>query len=1338
MNNCKNVFRCLTSLMICWFILQSGYANGRSIISGKDASMPQMNCNDLVHISLDANCTATVTPEAVLEDMIGVNADYGIIVYYPGGQAQPDLLFDHHDIRKVYEYKIVHHVSGNSCWGKILIEDKLPPELECHRFDIRCGNDPSPLSLGLPIPSIFTFTIHHSDTLNDGTIRFIIYNWDQCGYVTLSYIDHVENFTCDSVCIRQIIRNWRAVDSIGNTSYCNDTICILKPTTADIVYPHHFDGFDYKPLGCDSIFKKLPDGNPHPDFTGWPAPKSCTTLNATFSDLKITVCGNTYKVLRRWVILDWCSGAVIEYNQIIKVIDEKAPVVKCPNDITMGMKPWECESYGKLPPPLSVYDCNEWKYDVYTRVENPNPTLPDIVSKQYIHFDSASKSFFLIGAPEGRIWIDYHVEDACGNQAKCTMEVGVVDDLVPIPVCDQKTVVSLGADGTAKVYAETYDDGSLDNCGIRSFRVRRMQDTCHSGTDKFGPYVEFCCADVGQVVMVALEVSDFYGNKNTCMIEATVQDKEPPIVIPPTDITVHCDFPIDFDDLSIFGSVRSKESDRKIIIIPDSYYAGKNYEAGLDGLAYDNCELSLVERYEKNIQCNAGTIKRIFEAKDRQGLVTTAFQTITIINTKPFTRSDIEWPKSVEINSCNNVMTHPDQTGYPKYRNTTCAQVAANYDDLKLAVLDSTCYKILRKWVVIDWCQYDRVTGKGIWDTTQIIVVKSSEPPTIYSCETREFCDPLSFFDGNTNKCMGSYSLTGSGEDDCTEEQDLIWQYRIDENNDGTFGNVKSGNSVSGVLPVGTHRLRWILTDQCNNSSTCDQVFTIKDCKKPTPYCINGIVTVVMHTNGEVTIWAKDFNLGSFDNCTRSQDLKYSFSPNVNNTSITYNCDSLERQTVITKIVRVYVTDEYGNQDYCETSVRIQDNNHVCPGSSPGYNLGGKVTRENQDPMGNVEIVLAEPITDIELDRQNTDLAGRFTFLDLQFKDFYIKPKKQDDLTNGVTTLDIVMIQRHILGIKLLDSPYKLIAADVNNSSNLTAKDISDIRRAILGVITEWPNQTPTWKFITSDHSFVDPKQPWDGPDAIQSKDLTDQLDDLNFTGVKTGDVDLSADLFFQQQQRAHKTFKMIAVGSAGYHNRIDLMASEDILMDGIQLEIQSNGKEGIRQLIPGKLNLQEDDYVIRGNGLRLSYVGRQAVEIRKGEVLFTMVTDPTSNEVSELFSLNRKFRNECYAGEQILALQLGDGVAFSTQPLSLEVSGVRPNPFASTAILSYHLQIQQEVEFKVMDLTGKVLMVRNLTSAAGWNQIEINRKDFGAGGLMFYTLSTSTNSVSGKMILLN
>ncbi|MBK9715990.1 MAG: hypothetical protein IPO85_00395 [Saprospiraceae bacterium] len=108
-----------------------------------------MACNDLVHISLDTNCIATVTPEMVLEDLIGSPSDYLIKVYYSGGQEQADLLFDTRDINKNTTINLAYSILEIPVGEKILIEDKFPPPSTCANHTVRCGDTITPRYLGL-------------------------------------------------------------------------------------------------------------------------------------------------------------------------------------------------------------------------------------------------------------------------------------------------------------------------------------------------------------------------------------------------------------------------------------------------------------------------------------------------------------------------------------------------------------------------------------------------------------------------------------------------------------------------------------------------------------------------------------------------------------------------------------------------------------------------------------------------------------------------------------------------------------------------------------------------------------------------------------------------------------------------------------------------------------------------------------------------------------------------------------------------------------------------------------------------------------------------------------
>lgn len=1296
-------------------------------------ALVDMACNDLLHVSLDTNCYATITPNMVLEDMIGVNADYAITVSL-NSIMQPDLIFGSADINLTFDYKIRHIASGNSCWGKFKIEDKYPPLMRCSNDTVRCAASISPSVLGYPIPRWLSTTL---TIISTNPPIYNVIGWDKCSAVKLTYSDNVRNLTCDSAYIRKIIRTWTASDAQGNTSTCMDTICIIKPTAADIVYPKHYDGHPSPSLPylkCSDTFPKLANGNPSPTFTGFPIPTGCTTLNASYSDLKIPVCDGSYKLVRRWVILNWCNGEIINYDQIIKVIDDIPPTVECPAQFTIGMQAYQCKGTTKIPPPTSVLDCGKWTYDVFVKLREPGTGDPGGPSKLYVQYDPITKSFSLVDVPEGRIWIIYIVTDDCGNSTECATEIGVVDNLYPIAVCDQKTVISLGIDGTASAAASTFDAGSLDNCGIKGYKVRRMTDPCNNRTNVFGDHVDFCCDDVNKVIMVAFEVEDTYGNKNTCMVEATVQDKIAPIIIPPSDITISCEF--DYSNINVFGSVRRSEAERKNIIIRDFSYSSPDFIAGIDGLVKDNCAVTLKDTFILDINCHKGTITRIFTAVDPQGLTAVAVQKIYVVNNRPFTRANIIFPTRRDIPSCTNVDTHPDNTGYPRYTNVGCAQVAANYEDLKLTFVDSVCYKILRKWTVLDWCQYNSVTGAGIWEETQLIYVSNSNPPTVTSCGTVEFCDQLSYYSNGI--CYGNYDLTGAGYDDCTDEPDLVWSYRLDANNDGTFDPSVNRKRAVGALPLGTHRIRWNVTDKCGNNSTCDQVFILSDCKKPTPYCLNGIVTVVMPIAKSVSIWAKDYNVNSTDNCTQADKLKFSFSPNVNDTQLRLTCDSLQGMTTRIIKVKIYVTDESGNQDYCESYVKLQDNNNTCGGTLLQY--GGNISKSNNAAISAVDVELLHASNNQVIQTTSTNPQGIYAFNSIIPGVYKLKANRQDDVLNGVSTFDILQIQKHILGTKTITDPYMLIAADVNSSASVTARDIADIRKLILGVTDHFPNNK-IWSFIPKNFEFKDKTEPYDFVEFLMTTDNLNTGDKNSFVGVKMGDIDQSAKAFGISQSRNNNNTVLILEEQRNQSSdiyKIDVYADRAMNMEGMQLAIQSTDASLSIQSIESKaLNIKSEQWNLDNNLLKLSLDLNNSMQVKAKQILFTILVKSAKHNPSAYLQLN----NQKISAELYLASGQKSDIVMRSESAriqELRFLSNNPNPFTDNTTIRFESTYDNPVSIKIFNVTGNLSYEKQFAAVAGLNELVIDRSQLKNAGIYFYEIENANSKILQRMIVID
>ncbi|MBC7923716.1 MAG: T9SS type A sorting domain-containing protein, partial [Ferruginibacter sp.] len=119
---------------------------------------------------------------------------------------------------------------------------------------------------------------------------------------------------------------------------------------------------------------------------------------------------------------------------------------------------------------------------------------------------------------------------------------------------------------------------------------------------------------------------------------------------------------------------------------------------------------------------------------------------------------------------------------------------------------------------------------------------------------------------------------------------------------------------------------------------------------------------------------------------------------------------------------------------------------------------------------------------------------------------YLVWPTKNDDVVtnNGVSTLDLILIQRHILGLTALGSPYRLIAADVNRSGTVTTLDIVLIRSLILQNIPRLPGNQ--WAFVRSDATFANPANPFPY-DSTRTYVNATSVGSQDFVGIKLGDV---------------------------------------------------------------------------------------------------------------------------------------------------------------------------------------------------------------------------------------
>ncbi|MBK6698311.1 MAG: hypothetical protein IPG55_00095 [Saprospiraceae bacterium] len=208
------------------------------------------------------------------------------------------------------------------------------------------------------------------------------------------------------------------------------------------------------------------------------------------------------------------------------------------------------------------------------------------------------------------------------------------------------------------------------------------------------------------------------------------------------------------------------------------------------------------------------------------------------------------------------------------------------------------------------------------------------------------------------------------------------------------------------------------------------------------------------------------------------------------------------------------ITGTYGPYTTYKITVAIGDTiNNIDGGykDSTSVNMGhltiaGLIISETTKAMLPSRVNLAT-VNNSNYKTEWSHYSGNYAFSDLTAgQDYRISVENNESPLQGVSTRDIVLIQKHILGIKYLDSPYKIIAADVNSSQSITASDLAEIRKLILGVIETFP-KNKSWRFIPKNYVFKNPTYPFPFEENILHSKMENNKMNTDFYAVKIGDV---------------------------------------------------------------------------------------------------------------------------------------------------------------------------------------------------------------------------------------
>ncbi|NBC07637.1 MAG: T9SS type A sorting domain-containing protein, partial [Bacteroidetes bacterium] len=317
-----------------------------------------------------------------------------------------------------------------------------------------------------------------------------------------------------------------------------------------------------------------------------------------------------------------------------------------------------------------------------------------------------------------------------------------------------------------------------------------------------------------------------------------------------------------------------------------------------------------------------------------------------------------------------------------------------------------------------------------------------------------------------------------------------------------------------------------------------------------------------------------------------------------------------------------------------------------------------------------------------------------------------------------------------------------MIAADVNNSGNISTLDLIQLRKLILSIDTEFANNT-SWRFVDASYQFPVAGNPWaeQFPEVVNQNNLPEAgISDADFVAVKIGDVDGNAQansLAAVENRSFEGTFAFNVAEAelkAGNEYTVEFTAADLARIEGYQATLTLDGAVEVVDIVSGVAGEEHFGMVYADKGMITTSWNGEA----GSEQVFSLVLRANADVMlSEVLGVSSELtKAEAYGKDgslQDVAIEFTNGTVGGA---AFELYQNQPNPFKGETLIGFNLPEAADATVTISDVTGKVLTVLHLDGVKGYNSVVVDAKELPTTGVLTYTVKTGEYTATKKMVI--
>ncbi len=523
-------------------------------------------------------------------------------------------------------------------------------------------------------------------------------------------------------------------------------------------------------------------------------------------------------------------------------------------------------------------------------------------------------------------------------------------------------------------------------------------------------------------------------------------------------------------------------------------------------------------------------------------------------------------------------------------------------------------------------------------------------------------------------------------------------------------------------------------TDESNNSSSIQQIVYIKNIELFQVQCPKDVTLSCTQTGFSTDI--QSTGTPFVNNSRLLQDVScsidYLYSDEKTNTTQGY---TIKRTWTL-------VNRSNNQRQTCTQAITVNCVN------IPLVSITGSINKETGESV-------SATVKAFQSNTSMMDMQGSsYLFNQLEQGNTYrIQPERDNDVMNGVTTFDIALLSKHVLDIQPFNSPYQMIAADVNRDGQIDGSDMLLIRNLILRRITRFPSNT-AWRFIPKNFVFRDNKNPFadDFPEVLNYNNLNGNINKADFVAVKVGDVNLTSKA------------DALALSTRTARPIENIYLTDKKMEAGKEYVFELNIKNSTLKALQLALKIDKSSvtsFSVQNGNLPEWGSGNVEINEKEGIVAAAWANTPKGRILDENSIIQLKItpRQSAWLHELVsLDEQNMDNLAYDTDPSRLlgevgiekqlqlkyntvktdnvefELHQNRPNPFIAETTISFILPETSKTELSIYDVNGRVVYTLNKAFNKGYNEVKLDNTVLKNAGIYFYRLQSDQFSATKRM----